>query len=74
MSQLGNIRASDIEKVLRKLGYILHHKRGSHRYYVNNGKIITVPFHKGKTLGKGLANKIITRDIGISVDEFFNLL
>lgn len=74
MSQLGNIRASDIEKVLRELGYVLHHQRGSHRYYVNAGKIVTVPAHKGKTLGKGLANKIITRDIGISVGEFFNLL
>jgi len=71
---MGNVRASDIEKVLRKLGYVLHHQRGSHRYYVKNSKIITVPVHKGKTLGKGLANKIITRDIGISVDEFFNLL
>ena len=74
MSKLGNIRARDIENVLRKLGYILHHQRGSHRYYVKNGKIITVPIHKGKTLGKGLVSKIITKDLGISVDEFFELL
>jgi predicted RNA binding protein YcfA (HicA-like mRNA interferase family) len=74
MSKLGNVRASDIEKVLRKLGYVLHHQRGSHRYYVKNGKIITVPVHKGKTLGKGLVNKIITKDIGITSDEFFELL
>ncbi len=74
MSKLGNIRASDIEKVLRKLGYVVHHQRGSHRYYVKDGKIITVPVHKGKTLGKGLADKIISRDIGISIDEFFELL
>jgi len=74
VSKLGNIRASDIEKVLRKLGYVVHHQRGSHRYYVKDGKIITVPVHKGKTLGKGLADKIISRDIGISIDEFFELL
>ncbi len=74
MSQLGNVRATDIEKVLRKLGYVFRHQRGSHRYFVKNGKIVSVPLHKGKTLGKGLANKIITRDIGISIDEFFNLL
>lgn len=74
MSQLGNIRASDIERVLHKLGYALQHQRGSHRYYVKGSKIVSVPVHKGKTLGKGLANKIITRDIGISVNEFFQLL
>ncbi|MFQ5628042.1 MAG: type II toxin-antitoxin system HicA family toxin [bacterium] len=70
MSRLGNIRAADIERVLRKLGYSLHHQRGSHKYYVKDRKIITVPVHKGKTLGKGLANKIITKDIGITINEF----
>jgi predicted RNA binding protein YcfA (HicA-like mRNA interferase family) len=74
MSRLGNIRASDVERVLNKLGYVLHHQRGSHRYYVKDNKIITVPSHKGKTLGKGLAGKIITKDLGITIDEFFELL
>lgn len=52
MSKLGNIRASDIEKVLGKLGYVFHHQRGSHRYFVKGAKIIGVPVHKGRTLGK----------------------
>jgi predicted RNA binding protein YcfA (HicA-like mRNA interferase family) len=74
MSKLGNVRASDIERVLGRLGYVLHHQRGSHRYYVKDGRIITIPAHKGKTLGKGLASKIITKDMGITIDEFLNLL
>lgn len=53
MSKLGNIRASDIERVLGKLSYAFHHQRGSHRFYVKGAKIIGVPAHKGKTLGKG---------------------
>lgn len=74
MSRLGSIRASDIEKVLGKLGYVFHHQRGSHRYYFKGARIIGVPVHKGRTLGKGLANKIITKDMGITVEDFFNLL
>ena len=30
----------------------------------------TVPIHKGKTLGKGWGNKIITKDIGVTIGEF----
>lgn len=52
MSKLGNIRASDIKKVLGKLGYVFHHQRGSHRYFVKGAKIIGVPVYKGRTLGK----------------------
>ncbi len=70
MSKLGSIRASDIERALGKLGYVFHHQRGSHRYYVKDVEIIGVPVHKGK----GLANKIITKDIGITLDGFFGRL
>lgn len=74
MSRLGNIRAKDIEKALFKLSYKFHHQRGSHRYYVLENKTVTVPQHKGKTLGIGLCHKIITKDIGITIDEFLNLI
>ena len=74
MGQLGNLKARDFEKVLRKLGYELHHQRGSHKYYVRENRIVTIPFHKGKSLGKGLSHKIITRDMGISIENFFKIL
>lgn len=56
-----------------KLGYTFHHQKGSHKYYVLGNKIVGVPEHKGKTLGVGLSHKIITKDIGISVDDFLKL-
>ncbi|MEW5693310.1 MAG: type II toxin-antitoxin system HicA family toxin [Candidatus Hydrogenedentota bacterium] len=74
MSGLGNIKAKDIEKVLSKSNYKFHHQRGSHRYYVLGNKIIGVPQHKGKTLGVGLCHKIITKDMGITIDEFLKLI
>lgn len=74
MSRLGNIRAKDVEKALLKLGCRFHHQRGSHKYYMLGNKIVVVPQHKSKTLGIGLCHKIITKDIGITIDEFLNLI
>jgi predicted RNA binding protein YcfA (HicA-like mRNA interferase family) len=38
-----------------------------------DGRVATIPIHKGKTLGKGLLRKII-RDIELTQEEFIELL
>lgn len=74
VSRLGNVRAKNIKRALLRLGYRFHHQRGSHKYYVLGNKIVGVPEHKGKTLGVGLCHKIITKDMGITVEEFLELI
>jgi predicted RNA binding protein YcfA (HicA-like mRNA interferase family) len=45
-------------ELLRKNGWKLDHIRGSHHIMRKNGRIIVVPVHAGKDLGKGIVKKI----------------
>jgi len=38
-----------------------------------DGRVVTVPIHPGKEIGRGLLRKIL-RDAELSVDEFLALL
>lgn len=62
-------------KVLRKKGFLLNRIKGSHHILIHPKKQITisVPVHKGKTLGKGITLSII-KDAGITQEEFLKLL
>ncbi len=40
-------------------GFQYSHQRGSHVYLTKNEKIITIPVHNNKDLGRGLLNKIL---------------
>jgi hypothetical protein len=35
---------------------------------------VIIAIHKGKNIKEGLAHKIITKEIEISIDEFFRIL
>ncbi len=39
--------------------------KGSHKRYTKDGKIYTVPFHKGKEIGNSFAKGIL-KDLGIT--------
>lgn len=60
-------------RVVKQLGFELDHQRGSHAFYVHpDGRTTIIAMHR-KDLPRGTMAKIL-RDIGISQDEFLNLL
>lgn len=59
---------------LEKIGFHVTRQKGSHvRMQHEDGRVITIPVHSGKNLGKGLLRKIL-RDAEISREEFIALL
>ncbi|MBP5397147.1 MAG: type II toxin-antitoxin system HicA family toxin [Bacteroidales bacterium] len=60
------MKISELHKLIAGAGWVLIPKRGkgSHRRYQKNGKIYTVPFHKGKEIDNRFARKIL-KDLGI---------
>src|SRR4030066_512833 len=69
MSKLPAIRARELIKVLRQLGFAETRRKGSHSFFSHkDGRTTVVPVHSGETLGKGLLRAIL-RDIEISVEE-----
>ena len=71
MSRLPIIDGINLVKILEKDGFVFNRIKGSHHILVNVQKQVTVsvPVHKGKTLGKGITSSII-KDAGLTVEEF----
>ena len=69
------ISARKLLTVLRTLGFVEVRSKGSHRRLVHpDGRKTTVPVHRGRDLPRGLLHQIVTIDIGLSMDEFAELL
>jgi predicted RNA binding protein YcfA (HicA-like mRNA interferase family) len=66
--------ARELIKVLKKAGFYEYHQKGSHLTLVRDSddNQVTIPIHPGKTLGKGLLNKIL-RQTGLTIEEFNKL-
>lgn len=74
MVSLPTVNAQQIIKILQKLGFKITRQKGSHiRLKHGDDRVVTVPVHSGKNLGKGLLLKIL-RDVQISKEEFVQLL
>jgi len=72
--KLPRVSYEKVIKVVEKLGFSLVRQSGSHKIYKNDEGIrITVPCHSGRTLHPKVLRNII-QDLGISVDEFIQLL
>ncbi|MBA2605755.1 MAG: type II toxin-antitoxin system HicA family toxin [Acidobacteriota bacterium] len=72
--KLPRISASEIIKVLEKIGFVLARQTGSHKIYKNNeGKRATVPFHSSKILHPKVLKSIL-KEAGIGAEELKNLL
>lgn len=64
--------AGDVVAVLQKLGYQVDHQTGSHIILRHsNGRRAVVPNHR--EIAKGTLRAII-REVGLTKDEFVNLL
>lgn len=75
MPKLPIVSGEKLVKILFKKGFLLDRVSGSHHILVQVDKKITVsvPIHKGKTLGKGITHAII-KDADITPEEFLRLL
>lgn len=74
MSTLPSLKARELIKILKKLGFSKIRQRGSHIFFSHrDGRTTVVPFHQGKQIGKGLLHSILD-DINMSPEEFKKLL
>jgi len=75
MPRVPIVRGAKLVKVLKKKGFVLNRISGSHHILIHPQKQITisVPIHKGKTLGRGITTAII-KDSGLTIEEFLKLL
>jgi len=63
------INARKLVKILKIYDFVLIHTRGSHHVFRNSKskKMVSVPVHKGKDLGRGIT-KAILQDADIPID------
>ena len=74
MPKLPAVTANEVIKALEKIGFQVVRQKGSHvRMKHEDNRVVTVPVHKGKTIGKGLLRKIL-RDAELTVEKFIALL
>lgn len=60
MSRYGNLTYRDLAVLAKEFGFWKIRQQGtSHAVFTNGTKIVVIPCHKGKAIGKGLAIKII---------------
>jgi predicted RNA binding protein YcfA (HicA-like mRNA interferase family) len=69
------LTGKEVARIAEKAGFVYSHTTGSHMVYKHeDGKRITIPHHAGEEIGPGLLNRIIKRDMGLSREEFLQLL
>ena len=74
MPKLPIIKAKELIRVLKHLGFFEHHRVGSHAQFKHsNGQRVTVPIHSRKDIKKKTLKNIIN-DLDISVEEFIKIL
>ena len=71
--KLPRLTASEVIKVLHKLGFEEKRASGSHRIYKNMSKRIVIPYHSGKIIHPKIIKDILQL-ANISIDEFIKLL
>ena len=70
MSKLRLIDAGRMEKLLFRLGFERVRQKGSHVFYRHpDGRVTTVPHHKGRMLARPLVREIL-REIRITVEQY----
>ena len=75
MSKLPQLTAVELIKVLTKIGFKTLRQDGSHIFLRHDdGRTTVVPNHPGRKLDRGLLLKILKKDIGISREDFENLV
>ena len=74
MPKLPVVKAKDLLKALKKLGFYTHHQAGSHIQLKHpDGRRTTIPYHPSKEIRRGTL-KAIVDDLDMSVEEFIKAL
>jgi predicted RNA binding protein YcfA (HicA-like mRNA interferase family) len=74
MSKAPRISAREMITALRRAGFVVVRRRGSHsRLRHPDGRCTTVSVHSGETIGAGLFGKIL-RDCEMTIDDFEALM
>ena len=75
MSKLPVLKGKELIKILESMGFEKVRQKGSHiRLKHPDGRVTTVPIHKGSSIPKGLLRKIIRQDLELTLEEFFEIL
>ena len=73
MSSLSPIKARELIKILKNLGFVEKRQKGSHLFLSHpDGRTTVVPVHPSKLIGVGLLRSIL-HDIELSPDDFQKL-
>ncbi len=74
MPKLPNVTAQALIAALEKIEFSIIRQKGSHvRMKHEDGRVVTIPVHAGKDIGKGLLLKIL-RDADLSKEALIDLL
>ena len=74
MPPLPIVNSRQLISTLERTGFEIVRQRGSHvRLKHPDGRVVTVPLHSGRDIGRGLLRKIL-RDAKLSREEFIELL
>lgn len=74
MPKLPVLTGKTVINALEKIGFQAVRQKGSHvQMEREDGRLVTIPVHAGKTIGKGLLRKIL-RDAELTREEFIALV
>ncbi|MFM6398254.1 MAG: type II toxin-antitoxin system HicA family toxin [Planktothrix sp.] len=74
MAKLPNPTGEELIAALQKIGFCVVRQKGSHvRMKHEDNRVVSIPVHSGKIIGKGLLLKIM-RDADLTKDELIDLL
>ena len=74
MTKLKLLTATELERLLFRLGFVKVRQKGSHVFYRHeNGRTTTIPHHSSINLPRPLLRAIL-RQINLSVEEYNNIL
>jgi len=74
MSNIPAVTGQRLIKALRKMGFEVIRRKGSHNFLQHvDGRCTVIPVHAGETIGRGLLSQIM-RDCEISAEELKKFL
>lgn len=75
MPKLPVLKASELIKVLEKMGFELLRQKGSHAFFRHvDGRTTVIPVHPTEEIDRSLLNKIIKHDLKMTREEFMKYI
>ena len=74
MSRLAQVKCRELERVAKKLGFVLDHQTGSHAVYRReiDKRRAVIPIHHGRAMKIRTVHGVL-KDLGITPEEFLRL-